>query len=136
MWCESLEHLTIACPRRLKVVDNSVAKCLAPPHQPRPTAIELAYVMSKKEAATFGTIITGTLFLNSKPFCVLFDSDATHSFISSRFTMQLNLKDWRTETNCRIKLSNRFVIGCPISYKLAPITIDVTTFPMDLIKFD
>ena len=50
--------------------------------------------------------------------------------------MQLNLEDKKTETNSRIKLSNDSVIECPISYKLIPITIGETTFPMDPIQFD
>ena len=50
--------------------------------------------------------------------------------------MQLNLEDRRTETNYRIKLPNDSVIECPISYKLVPITIGGTTFPVDLIQFD
>ena len=48
--------------------------------------------------------------------------------------MQLNLEDRRTKTNYRIKLPNDCVIKCPISYKLVPITIGGTTFPMDLIQ--
>jgi len=92
--------------------------------------------MSKKEAATSGTVVTRTLFLNSKPFCVLFDSGTTHSFISTRSAIQLYLKDKRTKTNYRIKLSNDYVIECPISYKFLLITIGGTTFPMDLIQFN
>jgi len=40
-------------------------------------------VISKKEAATASTVLMGTLFLNSLPFCALFDFDATHSFLST-----------------------------------------------------
>ena len=50
--------------------------------------------------------------------------------------MQLNLEDRRTESNCRIMIPNNSVIECPISYKLAPIIIGGTTFPVDLIQFD
>jgi len=92
--------------------------------------------MSKKEAATSGTVVTRTLLLNSKPFCVLFDSSATHSFISTRSTMHLTLEGRRTETNYRIKLPNHSVIECPISYKLVPISIGRSTFPINLIQFD
>jgi len=91
--------------------------------------------MSKKEAATSGTVVTGTLFLNSKPFCVLFDSGATHLFISTQSAMQLNLENRRMEANYRIKLPNDFVIECPIAYKLVPITISGTTFSVDLVQF-
>ena len=72
----------------MKAVDKGAAKPLAPPHQgpppPRPAVAGRAFVMNKKEAATSGMVLTGTLLLNSKPFCALFDSGATHSFISTR----------------------------------------------------
>jgi len=77
MWCGSPEHLIVACPRRLKVKDKGIAKRLAPPCHgpppPRPTAIRWAYIMSKKEVATSSTVVTGTLYLNSTWFSVLFD---------------------------------------------------------------
>ena len=86
MLCKSPEHLIVACPQRLKAVNKGATKPLAPPHQgappPTPAAVGQAYVMSKKEATTSGTVVTETFFLNSKPFCMLFDSGATHSFIS------------------------------------------------------
>lgn len=92
--------------------------------------------MNKKEAATFGTVVTRALFLNSRPFCVLFDSGATHSFISTRSAKQLSLENRRMITNYRIKLPNNSVIECPLSYELVPITIGETTFPVNLIQFD
>jgi len=60
--------------------------------------------MGKKEAATSGTIVTGTLFLNSMPFCVLFDLGVTHSFISIQSALQIELKHAKIEANYRIKL--------------------------------
>jgi len=88
MWCGSPEHLIAVCPRRLKAVDKGAAKPLASlrrgPLPSRPAVVGRAFVMNKKEAATSGTVVTGTFFLNSKPFYVLFDSGATHSFISTR----------------------------------------------------
>jgi len=59
--------------------------------------------MSKKEAATSYTAITSSLFLYSKPFSVLFDLGATHSFISTRFALQLDFENVKVETNYRIK---------------------------------
>jgi len=86
MWCRSPEHLIAACPRRMKAVDKGPVKPLAPPRlraQPlRPTAVGQAYVMNKKKATTSATVVSKTVLLNSKSFCVLFDSGATHSFIS------------------------------------------------------
>ena len=91
--------------------------------------------MSKKEAATSVMAIAGTFFLKSKSFCSLFDSDATHSFISIRSTMQLKLENMKSETNHGIKLSNDSIVECPISYKLVPIAIGGVTLPGDLIEF-
>jgi len=62
MWSGSPEHLIAAYPRRIKAVDKGAVKLLAPPHQgalpPRPAAVGRAYVMSKKEAISFGMVIT------------------------------------------------------------------------------
>ena len=93
-------------------------------------------MMGKKEATTSGMVVTETRFLNSKPFCILFESGATHSFIPTQSAIQLNLEDRRMETNYKNKLSNDCVIECSISYKLVAITIGRTTFPMDLIQLD
>jgi len=124
IWCGSAEHLIVACLRRMKVIDRGAVKPLDPPCQGAPplrsAAIGREYVMSKKEATTSNTVVTGTLFLNSEPFCVLFDSGVTPLFISTQFSMQLNPEDRRTEINYRIKLLNDCVIKFPISYKLAP----------------
>jgi len=91
--------------------------------------------MSKMKAATSGTVVTGTLVLNSKPLSVLFDSSATHSFISIRVALQLSLKSIKVEANYRIKLPIDSIVECPILYKQVPITIGGTTFPGDLIRF-
>ena len=92
--------------------------------------------MSKKEAAISGTVVTGTLFLNSKPFCVLFDSGATHSFISPHAALQLTLRTHEERVNYRISLPNGQVIACPILYRHVPIVIADYEFPGDFIQFD
>jgi len=90
--------------------------------------------MSKTEAATSSTVVTGTLFLNSKPFYALFESSATLSFIS-RSSMQLNLDDRRTKTNYSVKVPIDTMIECPMSDKLVSITIGGATCLVDLIQF-
>jgi len=62
--------------------------------------------MSKKEATFFSKVVTGTLLLNSKLFCVLFGSGATHSFISTPIALQLNLEKHKVWTKYRIHLRN------------------------------
>jgi len=65
--------------------------------------------MSKKEAATSGMVVTGTLFLNSKSFCL--------------FASQLDLEQVKVKTNYTIKLLNDSRANYPIFYKHAPIFI-------------
>jgi len=92
--------------------------------------------MSKKEVTTSSIVLTRNLFLNSKSFYVLFDSGATHSFISTRAALQLNLQDGKVKANYRNKLPNDSIVECPILYKHMPITLGETIFPGDLIQFD
>ena len=107
LWC--IAQNTLLHPQRLKTTNIGAVRpplpprqgplppfhqrppplfCQGPPPPPRqglPLArsarIGRAYVISKKEATTFVMVVTSTLFLNPIPFCVLFDSGATHSFI-------------------------------------------------------
>jgi len=92
--------------------------------------------MSKKKAAISSTVVTGTLSLNSKPFCVLFESGATHSFISTRAALPLNLKQNKECANYGISLPNGQVIECLVLYKHVPIVIAGHEFSGDLIQFD
>ena len=135
-WCGSPDHSIATCPRRQKVVEKAVARLVPSPHQEnlplKPPMAGRAYIMSKKEATASGTVVTGTLFLNSKPFCVWFDSGATHSFISTQAALQLNLKQNKEWANSRISLPNGQAIECLILYKHVPIVIAEHEFPVDL----
>ncbi|XP_057249386.1 uncharacterized protein LOC130590832 [Beta vulgaris subsp. vulgaris] len=50
------------------------------------------FMMQRDEAEADDTVITGTFPVNSVPAYVLFDSGASHSFISSAFSRSLNAK--------------------------------------------
>jgi len=91
--------------------------------------------MSNKKAITFGTLVTGTLFLNSMPFCVLFDSGPT-PFMLTRSAIQLDLEHFKVENNCIIKLPNDSIVECPFLYKHVFISIGEYIFLGDLNLFD
>ena len=111
-----------------------------PPYQGLPLArsarVGRVYVMSKTEAATFGTVVTGTPFLNSMSFCILFDSSAAYYFISTQSAIQLDLEHVKAEINYRIKLRNESIVDNLILYKYALISIGESNFPGNLIQFD
>jgi len=72
----------------VKAVEKGVVKPLALSHKvsapKKPIPVGRAYIMSKKEASNSSTVVITTLLLNSKPFSILFDWAATHSFISTQ----------------------------------------------------
>ena len=127
-------------PQKIEGLGEEGCKACPPPCQGtqplKPPTLGRAYVISKKEAAISGTVVTGTLFLNSKPFCVLFDSGATHSFISTHAALQLTLKTHEERVNYRISLPNGQVIACPILYRRVPIVIADHELPGDFIQFN
>jgi len=92
--------------------------------------------MCKKEALNSGIGVIRTLLLNSKPFSVLFDLGARHSFISTRAALLLNLDGNKQEANYRISLPNGHVTKCSTLYRDVPIMIKAKRFPGDLIQFD
>jgi len=53
----------------------------------RPAAVGRAYVLGKKVAVTFDTVVSRTPFSISKPFCVLVDPIVVHSFTSTWYAM-------------------------------------------------
>jgi len=79
MWCGSHNHLISAWPRRLKFVEKRSSKVVRTttlgPWPPKPTTSRRVYVMGKKEVIDSSTVVTKTLFLNLKTFCVNLEND-------------------------------------------------------------
>ena len=91
--------------------------------------------MSKSEAESDANIVTGTFLVNSKPAFVLFDSGASHSFLSKSFIEKHSLKP---SSSCQAKvttssgetfLSKNLYLGMPI-------VISETELPVKLIEFN
>jgi len=93
-WCGDPSHLIANCPARTAQLNKGPAP-LKSSKAPIPTTsrqVGRSYVINKKQADGVTTIVTGTLTLNSIPLTVLFDSGATHSFISSHAAAQIQGK--------------------------------------------
>ena len=109
----------------LRAVARASHCCLSPkmkgcrqrPPPLRPAAVGRAYMLSKREAATFGTVATRTLFSISKPFFVLVDSVASHSFTSTWYAIQLNLENKETKpiTESSYLMTLEFSVLSPIN---------------------
>ncbi|XP_073037913.1 uncharacterized protein [Primulina eburnea] len=59
------------------------------PRENKPNA--RVFAITQEEADDANDVVAGTIFVNEMPAYVLFDSGATHSFISKRFTKKLGL---------------------------------------------
>ncbi|KOM28608.1 hypothetical protein LR48_Vigan560s000100 [Vigna angularis] len=59
----------------------------------RAQAVGRVYAITGAEAASSGTLVTGTCLLHGMPVCVLYDSGATHSFISKACVEKLGLAE-------------------------------------------
>jgi len=64
MWCGSAEHKIITYPKRQSYGERS-GEAKADTNTPKTYCSRKRYIMSKKEASNSGTVVTGTLFLNS-----------------------------------------------------------------------
>ncbi|XP_073046072.1 uncharacterized protein [Primulina eburnea] len=88
--CGKLEHRIANCLEPLKRgtkpnVDANPNK----PKENKPNA--RVFAITQEEADDANDVVAGTIFVNEMPAYVLFDSGATHSFISKRFTKKLRL---------------------------------------------
>nr|AAL79340.1 Putative 22 kDa kafirin cluster; Ty3-Gypsy type [Oryza sativa]AAM48279.1 Putative 22 kDa kafirin cluster; Ty3-Gypsy type [Oryza sativa Japonica Group]AAP53268.1 retrotransposon protein, putative, Ty3-gypsy subclass [Oryza sativa Japonica Group] len=93
------------------------------------------YNLTKSTAEESNTVVTGNVLICSYPGKVLFDSGATHSFISTNFV--------RKYTIPTSQLKERICIETPLDSqttnlicKLCPITIDGWELTADLIPLD
>ena len=51
-----------------------------------------AFVLNPRDAQVSNTVVTGTLTICSRQALVLFDSGATHSFVSPSFALFLDMR--------------------------------------------
>ncbi|XP_020205400.1 uncharacterized protein LOC109815834 [Cajanus cajan] len=79
-------HISTQCPEpsRTRVIGSGS-------QIERPKNIGRVFTLSGAEAARSENLIQGTCFIAETPFVVLFDSGATHSFISVSCVQKLNL---------------------------------------------
>jgi Retroviral aspartyl protease len=94
------------------------------------------YALEEPKAADPANVITGTFPVNSIPAYVLFDSGASHSFVSSACVSRLGF----TAIDC-VTVDHQFsqpsgsVVSCNRLYKEVPLDFLGTCLPVDLVEF-
>ncbi|XP_031120625.1 uncharacterized protein LOC116023756 [Ipomoea triloba] len=92
------------------------------------------YVVNSAQAQA-GDAVTGTFFINSVLGLVLFDTGATHSFISSTFADRLNLRP-TIELDLNVKTASGIVVTCRYGYENITIEIAGVNCPGNLVRFE
>ncbi|XP_074299739.1 uncharacterized protein LOC141630895 [Silene latifolia] len=90
--------------------------------------------MGKEAAKEDAHVVTGTFLVNSKPTFVLFNSGATHSFISREHVRALNLTAYDRVVDSVIVPSGESM-PCDRIYTSVPIQIGEVVFHCDLMEF-
>ncbi|XP_052730114.1 uncharacterized protein LOC128195751 [Vigna angularis] len=86
----------------------------------RAQAVGRVYAITGAEAASSGTLVTGTCLVHGIPCCVLYDSGATHSFISKACVDKLGLTESEMQFDLELEVilgmdwlnTNRILIDC------------------------
>ncbi|XP_074288638.1 uncharacterized protein LOC141613792 [Silene latifolia] len=92
------------------------------------------FMIGKKVVEGDAHVVSGTFLTNSKPSYVLFDSGATHSFISSDHAKVMGLGD-PVVIKDKVTIPSEESIICTKMFRNVNILIGEVLFPMDLIKF-
>ena len=94
------------------------------------------YVMREEEAEDAPNVVMGTFFLLTQLVDVLFDSGATHSFISVRLVEPLGLTPLRRSSLLYVTLPDGKTVSCEELYEGCPLRIYECEFLADLYKFE
>src|SRR5581483_10109540 len=95
-----------------------------------------AYQLKVEEARETPKVVTGTFSVNSIPAVVLFDSGATHSFISRNFSKQLNCSIERLNCPLVVEIADNRTITVTDVHCECTLEIYGEKFPIDLILID
>ncbi|XP_074318774.1 uncharacterized protein LOC141655603 [Silene latifolia] len=92
--------------------------------------------MNTQETEHSNDVVTGNILFNSTPVSVLFDTGASHSFISHSLSNKLKLVPSNPDIGLLIGLPTGETIPCSVVYKDCTITIEENPFLVDLVQLD
>ncbi|XP_075504584.1 uncharacterized protein LOC142542022 [Primulina tabacum] len=102
------------------------------PKEDKPNA--RVFAMTKEDADDASEVVSGTVLIQKVPAYALFDSGATHSFMSKRFSKKLGCKLEKLTESFRIATPTSRAIETHEIYKVCKISIGNQTFSANLIQ--
>ncbi|XP_042481876.1 uncharacterized protein LOC122062355 [Macadamia integrifolia] len=87
--CQQPGHLARSCPQRKPREPNVTSSSAS---TKKPQVAGKVFALSAEEAETTPGVVTGTILVSIVPTFVLFDSGASHSFVSSHFAMRMGIE--------------------------------------------
>ncbi|GKD23030.1 putative reverse transcriptase domain-containing protein, partial [Tanacetum coccineum] len=98
-----------------------------------PTPTASAYMMATKEEKVVRDVVTGTILVNSIPARVLYDSGASVSFVSFKFSKNLSTPPNKLPFLLKIEIAGNEIIVVSKVYQDVEIEINDSVFKIDLI---
>jgi len=92
--------------------------------------------MRKEEAEDAPNVVTGTFSILTQIVDVLFDSGATHSFISIKLVKTLGLNPTQKSSLLSVVLPDGKAVSCEELYEDCPIIMYECEFRANLYKFE
>nr|KYP53511.1 Transposon Ty3-G Gag-Pol polyprotein [Cajanus cajan] len=126
--CSGKGHISTQCPepRRTRVIGSGS-------QIERPKTVGRVFALSGAEASRSENLIQGTCFIAETPFVVLFDSGATHSFISVSCVQKLNLPVSLLDFDLVVETPTNGPVTTSLVCLKCPLTVSDKQFLVDLI---
>nr|KYP32957.1 hypothetical protein KK1_046251 [Cajanus cajan] len=126
--CNGKGHINTQCPEPPRTRVIGLGSQIE-----RPKTVGRVFALSSAEATWSKNLIEGSCFIVETPFVVLFDSSATHSFISVSCIQKLNLPVSLLDFDLVVETpTNGFVTTSLVCLK-CPLTVSDKQFLVDLI---
>ncbi|GKD09652.1 putative reverse transcriptase domain-containing protein [Tanacetum coccineum] len=130
--CNGIGHKLNECPKEtarnagsLRAIQDEKAEV--------PKVKARAYLMTAKEAQLKPDVITGIILINSLPARVLYDSGASVSFVSYRFSEKLSTPLNKLPKPLEVEIADSKAVVMTNVYREVDIEIDDSVFKIDLI---
>ncbi|XP_073300244.1 uncharacterized protein [Primulina huaijiensis] len=132
--CEKMDHRIAQCP--LPDPMNGPAGGTTPnkPKENKPNA--RVYALTQEEADNSNDAIAGTILINNIHAYVLFDSGATHSFMSKRFAKKLGAKPNNLEEPYRVATPANQILETRTRYRDIIVLIEDQNLKANLIQLN